>query len=109
MRFYPLDKLFNLQDGYCQRFKIDHLHLLLVQQDNERYLIEADCPHRGHPLDTATIAAGSVCCPLHQYCFSLSDGQLLSYTEEACRRLRTWPVTYEGNEIGVMLDDEFGD
>ncbi len=109
MRFYPLDKLMNLHDGYCRQFKIDHLHLLLLQRDNERFLVEAYCPHRGHPLDAAAITAGIVQCALHQYRFSLADGQLLHYTEEPCRSLRTWPVAYEGNEVGVILDDEPGD
>ena len=106
MRFYPLEKLINLQDGYTRRFKIDHLQLLLIQRDGERYLIEADCPHRAHPLDDASIDNGIVQCALHQYRFALGDGCLLHHTEEPCRALHTWELHYEGNEVGVMLDED---
>jgi nitrite reductase/ring-hydroxylating ferredoxin subunit len=107
MRFYPLEKLINLHDNYMRQFRIDHLQLLLVQRNGELFLMEATCPHRAHPLDAATIANGIVQCALHQYQFALDDGRLLHATEEPCRRLRTWDVHYEGNEVGVMLDEAF--
>lgn len=105
MRFYPLEKLMNLEDGYRRGFKIDNLQLLLIQQRGERYLIEAYCPHRGHSLAEAPIEAGQIQCPLHQYRFSATSGQLIHFTEEPCRALRTFEVTYEGNEIGLVLPD----
>lgn len=105
MRFYPLEKLINLDDGYTGHFKIDHLQLLLLQRGGERYLIEATCPHRAHPLDAASISAGTIQCPLHHYQFSIEHGDLLRATEEPCRGLRVYALVYEGNEVGVMLDD----
>lgn len=106
MRFYPLEKLINLHDNYTRQFKIDHLQLLLLQRRGELYLIEATCPHRAHPLDTAIIGNGIVQCALHQYQFGIDDGRLLHYTEEPCRNLRTWVIHYQGNEVGVMLEEE---
>lgn len=105
MRFYPLEKLINLHDNYVRQFKIDNLQLLLIQRHGELFLIEANCPHRGHPLVAASIEAGSIQCSLHQYQFSLADGRLLHATEEPCRALRTFDIVYAGNEIGVMLDE----
>jgi nitrite reductase/ring-hydroxylating ferredoxin subunit len=105
VRFYPLEKLINLREGYVRQFKIDHLLLLLIQQDNERFLIEARCPHRDHPLDVASIDQGAIRCALHHYQFSLQDGSLLVATDETCRNLRTFELIYQMNEIGVMLDD----
>jgi nitrite reductase/ring-hydroxylating ferredoxin subunit len=105
MRFHPLEKLINLHDGYARQFKIDNLQLLLVQQDGELYIFEAYCPHRSHPLSGADIEKGVLHCPLHQYEFSLADGRLLNATEEPCRGLHTFPVIYEGNELGLMLED----
>ena len=55
MRFYPLEKLINLHDSYARNFKIDNLQLLLLQRKGELYLIEGRCPHRGHPLDVASL------------------------------------------------------
>ncbi len=41
MRFYPLEKLINLHDGYTRQYKIDSLQLLLLQRDGQLHLIEA--------------------------------------------------------------------
>lgn len=105
MRFYPLEKLINLHDCYARNFKIDSLQLLLLQHRGELYLIEGRCPHRGHPLDAATLDRGLIECALHRYQFAIADGRLLHATEERCRGLRTFSLVYEGNEVGVMLDD----
>jgi nitrite reductase/ring-hydroxylating ferredoxin subunit len=105
MRFFPLEKLINLHDNYMRQFKIDNLQLLLLQRAGEVFLMEAHCPHRGHPLAVAAIDGGSIQCSLHQYQFALTDGRLLHATEEPCRSLRTFDVVYAGNEIGVMLDE----
>jgi nitrite reductase/ring-hydroxylating ferredoxin subunit len=104
MRFFPLEKLINLHDGYVRRFKIDSLQLLLVQDRGQLYLFEAHCPHRSHPLDSATVDEGVIQCAMHQYRFSLDDGRLLNAAQGACRDLRTFPVIYEGNEVGLLLD-----
>ena len=105
MRFYPLEKLINLHDNYMRHFKIDHREMLLLQRRGELYLIEAHCPHRAHPLDAATIDDGVIQCAAHHYQFDLSDGRLLHASEQRCRNLQTYPLVFEGNEVGVMLDD----
>jgi len=105
MRFVALEKLINLHDGYRRQFKIDHLRLLLVQQLGEHFLFESHCPHRGHPLHTATVENGIVRCSLHQYQFSARNGRLLQATEAPCRALHVFPLVYEGTDVGVMLDD----
>lgn len=105
MRFHPLEKLINLHDNYTRQFKIDHNRLLLIQRQGELFLVEANCPHRDHPLDAASIDNGIIQCALHQYQFSVRDGRLLHATEEPCRGLRTFPLVYDGNEVGVMMDE----
>ena len=105
MRFHPLEKLMNLRDGYTSRIKIDNLNLLLIQRGEDRYLIESTCPHREHPLEVASIADGRIQCALHQYQFSLTTGEVLASTEEPCRALRTFELIYEGNEVGILLED----
>lgn len=107
MRFYPLEKLINLHDDYTGFFKIDHLQLLLLQRHGQLFLVEANCPHRAHPLDAATVSNGVIECPLHQYQFSLDDGRLLKHSEEPCRGLKIWDIVYEGVDVGVMLGREF--
>ena len=105
MRFHGLEKLINLDDNYTRQFKIDNLQLLLVQRLGELFLFEAHCPHRGHPLIDATIEGGAIQCPLHQYRFDLSSGVLRRSTEGFCRGLQVFALVYEGNEVGLMLED----
>jgi nitrite reductase/ring-hydroxylating ferredoxin subunit len=103
VRFYLLEKLINLHDGYRREFKIDERQLLLLQEQNELYLIEAFCPHRGHSLAGATIQNHTVRCPLHGYQFALRDGSLRLAGEEPCRALRRFDVVYRETDLGVML------
>jgi len=105
MRFYPLEKLINLHDAYTKHFKIDNHRMLLFQRRGEIFLIESHCPHREHPLEAATIDNGIIQCALHQYRFSIDDGRLLYASEEPCRGLLIYDYIYQGNEVGVMLDD----
>ena len=103
MRYYRLEKLINLYDGYCQAFRIDEHHLMLMQRDGERRILESQCPHRGHPLTEANIAGDSLRCPLHGYRFDLNTGRLLHASEEPCRNLRHYEMVYQEKEVGVML------
>ena len=103
MRYYSLEKLINLHDGYRKTFKIDEHHLLLIQEAGNRFLVEAFCPHREHPLIDATVTTDSLRCPHHRYRFHLATGDVLEKSEEPCRKLRVYPLVEEGRDVGVML------
>jgi nitrite reductase/ring-hydroxylating ferredoxin subunit len=105
MRFYPLEKLINLHDAYARSFQIDNYRLLLIQRRGELCLIESHCPHREHPLDVATIEEGMIQCARHHYQFDIRSGRLLLATEDPCRNLRVYDLVYQGNEVGLMLDE----
>lgn len=104
MRFYSLEKLINLYDGYRKLIKIDQYNLMLIQCDGQLYLLESRCPHRGHPLSDSDINGNRLRCSLHGYEFEMTSGKLLLATEEPCRHLLTYEVIYEATEVGVMLD-----
>ncbi|ARN75797.1 Rieske (2Fe-2S) protein [Oceanicoccus sagamiensis] len=103
MRFYSLDKLINLHDGYRKVFKIDLYNLILLQVAGERYLLESTCPHRGHPISESDIDGSRLRCSLHGYQFDIATGELMVATEAPCRGLKTYELIYQGTEIGVML------
>jgi len=46
MRFLPLDKLINVQEGYRKRFKIDSTDLILSKEKNQIVAFGAVCPHQ---------------------------------------------------------------
>lgn len=101
MRFFPLEKLINLHDGYRKEFIVEYQRVLLVQHEGERYIIEARCPHLEHPLAEARLEGEVLLCPLHHYRFSLRDGRVIESTREDCRPLKVWPVAYDGQEVGI--------
>ena len=103
MRYYALEKLINLHDGYRKTFKIDEHHLLLIQEEGARFLIESYCPHREHSLLDATVFGDAISCPHHDYQFHLNSGDVLKFTEERCRKLRIYDLVEEGREVGVLL------
>jgi len=106
MRFVGLEKLINLHDGYCRQYRVEFHSLLLLQRQGECFVFESLCPHREHPLEAASVEGGIVECPLHGYQFSLRSGELLYASEQPCRSLRVWPVIYQGNEVGIVWNDD---
>ena len=103
MRFFQLEKLINLHDGYRRVFRIDQYQLLLLQEQGELYLFDAHCPHRGHPLQEATIQNHNLRCPLHGYQFAMRDGGLRVAGEEPCKGLRRYEVVYRETDLGVVV------
>ncbi len=103
MRFFQLERLMNLYDGYRKQFKIDNYSLLLVQNEGRPYLIESQRPHREFPLSAANISGDELVCPQHGYRFDIRTGLLKHATEEHCRGLRCFELVYRDNVIGVML------
>ena len=104
MRYYSLEKLINLYDGYRKVFKIDSHHLMLLQIEGQRFLIESRCPHREYPLSSSDVDGGELVCPQHGYRFDIRNGVLLAASEEPCRNLRCYSLVDRDNELGVMLE-----
>ena len=103
MRFYSLEKLINLHDGYRKLFKIDQHRLMLMQIAQELYLVESHCPHLGHPLLEADIIGGDLRCPLHGYQFDLHTGNPTSINDAPCRALKSYEIVYQQREVGLIF------
>ena len=71
MRFLPLDKLINVQEGYRKRFKIDSTDLILSKENDQIVAFGAVCPHQEQSLEEGQIS-GIIFCPRHQFAFDLS-------------------------------------
>jgi nitrite reductase (NADH) small subunit len=67
-------------------------------RDGEKIVaIEDSCPHRGGHLSEGIVRAGSVFCPLHAWCFRLSDG----CNEDEGPDADVFPVLVEGDRVKV--------
>ena len=102
MPFYPLERLINLHDGYRRHVKVDQLDIVLAQEDGQLFIFQSRCPHRGQPLEKASIEDGRLVCPLHQYAFDLRTGY---QQDQLCAALQVWTPIYEGNQVGIALGE----
>ncbi len=101
MAFYQLETLLRLYDGYRRSFFIAGHSLLLIQEDNRRYLLLNQCPHQQAPLDKGSIRQGYLQCPIHGMQFNLDTGA----TSDGCAaRLQFLPIVYDGNKLGVEFN-----
>ncbi len=103
MTFIALDKLVNLHDGYRKQCVVDRKELLLIQENNEHFLIQASCPHMQWPLITASIHKNSLLCAKHCMSFNLTTGSADNDKAKNCRQLTVYPIAYEGDSIGVII------
>lgn len=100
MTFYPLERLMHLYDGYQRVFRVAGKSVLLIQDEGRCYLLLNQCPHQLRPLDRATVSKGTITCPHHGMCFSLTTGQ----TNDGCNNaLQSLTIAYEGQQLGVYL------
>ena len=107
MRFYPLEKLSKLYDGYQKVVRIENEILLFIQSAGERYLIENVCPHRRMPFASTNVPASItddiIRCPAHRFEFNLGNGANTRPGVPACGRLRLYQLAYHDDQIGVEL------
>lgn len=105
MAFVALEKLSQLQDGYQKAFRVGRLNLLLLQVEGRAFLIENRCPHMDVPLEHAAQLPGSrIRCRAHGIEFDLVSGRAGGPLANQLECLRRFPLSYDGNEIGVDTD-----
>ncbi len=102
MRFLPLEKLINLQDGYRRNIKIDQLDVLMLQEAGEVFIVNSRCPHQEHPLIDAEVIDGAILCPRHQFAFSLNNG---AHVGGLCAALEIYSPVYEGSHVGILVSE----
>jgi nitrite reductase (NADH) small subunit len=69
----------------------------LFRDGDKVVAIEDSCPHRGGRLSEGIVRNGTVFCPLHAWCFRLSDG----CNEDEGPDADVFPVQVEGDRVKV--------
>ena len=67
------------------------------------YLLEGLCPHAAWTMSDGRIMDDQLQCGMHGYRFSLQTGECTYFTEGPCRALKTYPLVWRGDEVGVEL------
>jgi nitrite reductase/ring-hydroxylating ferredoxin subunit len=59
----------------CGSARVNNKAVLLVNHENEYYLVKNKCPHQGITLEKASCEEGFIVCPWHRYGFNLKTGR----------------------------------
>lgn len=104
MTFHPLEYLHRLHDGYRRPFIVAGRSVLLLQSEGAVYVIGNRCPHMNSSLERAQVEGGVIRCPAHRFEYFLSSGLPARQVFEAGGgRLERYPISYEGNQVGIVL------
>jgi NADPH-dependent 2,4-dienoyl-CoA reductase/sulfur reductase-like enzyme/nitrite reductase/ring-hydroxylating ferredoxin subunit len=90
--------LSDLKDGKLAG-KVGDQDVLLVQDGNTFYAIEAHCSHYHGPLADGLVVDGTVRCPWHHACFDLKSGEAVR--APALSPLTCWKVERSGGKLFV--------
>jgi len=66
------------------------------------YAIQSVCPHKQGPLQDGIVSGRTVFCPLHNWQFSVENGQAVS-GGEGC--IKTYPVKVQDEKVYVAFED----
>lgn len=103
MKFYPLEYLHRLHDGYFRSFSVAGRSVLLLQSDGAVHIIANRCPHMNSTLDRAHVEGDIIRCPAHRFEYNLSTGLPARAAFAGGGRLERFRPSYEGNQIGIVL------
>lgn len=101
--FIPLAHLADLYDGFQQAVTIKGKSYVLLQAQEQLYLVENRCPHMDAPLFQGVIAGNILRCKAHGIGFSLLTGKAEGPLADSLDCLRFLELVYEGDQVGVEL------
>ena len=103
MAFVALEELENLHDGYRQVFVVGDKQILLIQEKNKHYILQAECPHAKWSLQNSPILDQTITCTQHGWAFNLVTGKPANERAGNCQ-LKVYTVEYKNNVVGLLLD-----
>ncbi len=103
MPFYKLAEKSELTNGYRKAFSVEDHSLLLIQEEDEIFLIENKCGHFGVPMEQAQITGTTFICREHGISFDLKTGAVSNRPWENCDPLKVFEVHWDGDSVGLLL------
>ena len=102
MSFQRVSSLDDLWSGEMMRLEVDGHAILLMNVHDHIYAYADACPHQKSRLSEGSLLGNTLRCARHQWEFDVCTGQGIN-PQNAC--LKAFPVTIEGREIFLDLDD----
>lgn len=108
-KFYPLLKKEDLQGLERKVFKVGELELLLIQLQQELFLIENRCGHFEAPLEDGRLIEKTIACIHHGISFDLRTGEIANRPWETCDPIKVFELCRQDDWLGFELDDRLED
>ena len=102
MSFRRVSSLEDLWSGEMIGLEVDGNAILLINVDDHIYAYADTCPHQKSRLSEGSLLGNTLRCARHQWEFDVCTGQGTN-PQKAC--LKVFPVTVEGRDILLDLDD----
>jgi toluene monooxygenase system ferredoxin subunit len=102
MSLRRVSSLDDLWSGEMMGLEIDGNAILLINIDDHVYAYADTCPHQKSRLSEGSLLGTTLRCARHQWELDACTGQGIN-PRNAC--LRAFPVTIEGRDILLELDD----
>jgi nitrite reductase/ring-hydroxylating ferredoxin subunit len=101
--FHPLAKLIDLHNGYRQLHAVDGKYYLLIQDEEQLFLIENRCPHMDAPLVNGEVSQGVIRCKAHGIAFDLTTGRAQGPLATSLECIERLTLIYDGDRVGVEI------
>ncbi len=102
MSFRRVASLDDIWSGEMVGLEVEGEHILLVNIDDHIYAYADACPHQRSRLSEGSLMGKTLRCARHNWEFDVCKGHGIN-PQNAC--LKTFPVTLDGGEILVDVDD----
>lgn len=101
----------SIREGELLRVRVGGQDIVVGRVEGRLFAVQAECSHKGGPLDKGTLQGRVLICPWHRYEFDAFTGTLLRRTmeeqAEEWRRaadLMVYEVRVDGPDLLVLLE-----
>jgi nitrite reductase (NADH) small subunit len=98
--FVKVAELTELKAGTGKPVEVNGKTIAIFNVDGKFYAMDNTCLHHGGPLGEGFLEGNVVSCPWHMWEYNVCTGELLGDSE---RKLTTYPVEVDGNDIKVAI------
>ena len=98
-----LGEITEFKNKSIHELTINDISLLLIQQNNQFYLIENKCGHFGLPLMTGEVKDEEIICSHHGISFSLQTGEVVNRPYENCDMIRVFKIVEKN--MGLYVEE----
>ncbi len=87
--------------GEAREFELNGKMICVANTVDGLAAMDNVCIHRGGPLGQGVVDGNKIICPWHGWMFDVNTG---GSTHNASVRVRTFPITVEGDDVLIALE-----